>query len=78
MSQAKIDTQIAMINKRLNIADLKDPQKVDKFVARFAAMYDVGNNSAVASSPALVVLGGGGGTFGTDAGLLGSLQRLRG
>jgi Protein of unknown function (DUF1217) len=76
MSQASIDLQSAMIKKRLDVADLKDPKKVDKFLAQFAAMYDVANNPATASSGALAILDGGTTTVGTDLGLLGSLQRF--
>ena len=77
MSQASIDAQAAMIKKRLDVADLQDPKKVDKLLARFAAMYDVNNNPATASSAALVVLGGDTTTtVGTDIGLLASMQRF--
>jgi hypothetical protein len=76
VSQASIDLQAAMIKKRLDVADLKDPKKVEKFLARFAALYDVDHNPATASSAALAVLGGETTTVGTDLGLLGSLQRF--
>jgi hypothetical protein len=76
MAQADIDLQSAMITKRLDVADLKDPKKVDKFLAQFAAMYDATNNPATASSAALTILGGETTTVGTDLGLLGSLQRF--
>ena len=83
MAQASIDLQSAMITKRLNVADLQDPKKVDKLLAQFAAMYDADNNPATATSPALAVLGVVSGgedtattTVGTDLGLLASLQRF--
>lgn len=76
ISQASIDAQAAMIKKRLDVADFQDPKKVDKFLARFASMYDVDNNTATASSPALAVLGVNTTDLGTDVGLLASLQRL--
>jgi hypothetical protein len=76
MSQADIDLQAAVINKRLDLADLKEPKKVEKFLARFAAMYDIGNGVPAASSPALAVLGGTT-SFATDVSLLSSLQRIR-
>jgi hypothetical protein len=77
VSQADIDVQAAMIKKRLDVADFQDPKKVNKFLARFAATYDVDNNSAIASSPALAVLGVNTTDLGTDVGLLASLQRAR-
>lgn len=78
VAQASLDTQEAMIKKGIDVADFQDPKKVEKFLARFAAMYDAGNNAATASSPALAVLGLGDDTTtaGTDQGLLASMQRL--
>lgn len=57
MSQADLDLQAKMITKRLDVADFQDPKKVDKFLARFAAMYDVANAATPGSSPALTLLG---------------------
>jgi Protein of unknown function (DUF1217) len=77
MAQADIDLQSAMISNRLDVTDLQDPKKVDKLLAQFAAMYDIDNNPATASSPALAVLGGDTTTtVGTDLGLLTSLQNF--
>jgi hypothetical protein len=77
MAQADIDLQSAMITRRLDVADLQDPKKVDKLLAQFAAMYDVNNNPATTTSPALAVLEGDTTTtVGTDLGLLASLQRF--
>jgi hypothetical protein len=76
MSQADIDVQAAMITKRLNIADLKDPAKLEKFLARFAALYDINNGGGATASAASVILGGGQGGVGTNAGLLASLQSV--
>jgi hypothetical protein len=65
-----------MIKKRVDVADFQDPKKVDKFLARFASMYDVDNNTATTSSPALAVLGVNTTDLGTYVGLLASLQRI--
>ena len=75
MSQADIEVQAANISKRLNIADLKDPAKLEKFLTRFAAMYDVNNGGFSTLSAASVLLSGGQG-IGNNVGLLGSLQRI--
>ena len=75
MSQADIDVQAAMITKRLNIADLKDPQKVDKFLARFSALYDLTTGGSTATG-ASIILGGGGSGVGTNTSLLSSLQSV--
>jgi hypothetical protein len=58
MSQADIDVQAAMITKRLDLADLKDPEKVSKFLARFSALYDIANSgTSSAGSAAAIILG---------------------
>jgi hypothetical protein len=76
MSQADIDLQAAMINKRLNIEDLKDPEKLDKFLARFTTLYDLNSGTSSAASPASILLGGGGTNVGTDVSLLSRLQSI--
>jgi hypothetical protein len=58
MSLADIDTQAAMITKKLNIADLQDPKKLNKFLAQFAALYDVNNSQSGQTSGALAILRG--------------------
>lgn len=45
MSLAEIETQANMITKKLNLDDLKDPAKLDKFLARFSALYDINNST---------------------------------
>ena len=40
VAQASLDTQEAMIKKGIDVADFQDPKKVEKFLARFAAMYE--------------------------------------
>jgi hypothetical protein len=76
VAQADLDVQQAMIKKRIDVADFQDPKKVDRFIAQFAAMYDVNNNSATASSAALAILGVNDdtATAGTDQSLLMSMQ----
>lgn len=53
MSNASVDIQAAYIEKKLNIADLQDPAKVDKLIKRFTVMYDAEN--FVATSPVLAL-----------------------
>jgi hypothetical protein len=43
-SSADIDLQATMITKKLNLDDLQDPKKLSKFLARFAALYDLNNS----------------------------------
>jgi hypothetical protein len=41
-----IDTQARLLKAKLDVADFKDPTKLTKFIARFAAMYDMNNPDA--------------------------------
>ncbi|KAA0571262.1 DUF1217 domain-containing protein [Azospirillum sp. Sh1] len=46
----EVDKQKALLEKRMDIADLKSPEKVAKFLDRFAAMYDMQNGGATATA----------------------------
>ena len=46
MANAAIDKQAAAVNARLNIADLKDPAKLNKLITRFTAVWDATEDSA--------------------------------
>lgn len=74
MASADVDVQYAYINRVLKIEDLHDPEKLEKLLQRFTALYDVQNNVDV--SPAAIVLSGGGGN-GISADTLLSLSQLR-
>lgn len=73
LQNAKIDAQAAYIERVMNIKDLQDPEKLEKLLQRFTALYDVENNTDV--SPGLAILSGGGG--GVSAETLLSLTQLR-
>jgi hypothetical protein len=49
-SKADIDSQARFITSKVNLADFKNPAKLDKLVARFTALYDLNNNSSSGSS----------------------------
>jgi hypothetical protein len=38
-----LDAQAALIGKKLDVADFKDPEKVSNFLQRFAAMWEIKN-----------------------------------
>ena len=60
-SQEDIDTQANMISAKLNISDLQDPAKLQKFIEKFCVLYDANNSGATGSqsgSAALVLLSG--------------------
>lgn len=54
MIQSDIDKQASMITRKLDLADLKDPITLDKFIARFASLYDLSNKQS--SAPILSLL----------------------
>lgn len=72
---ADIDKQADMISARLDVEDLKDPEKLDRFLARFTSLWELENGQSVASSPA--ILAGQPLTVGLSANLLASLQNLK-
>jgi Protein of unknown function (DUF1217) len=72
---ADIDKQAAMITARLDLEDLKDPEKLDQFLARFTSLWELENGQALAASPSILL--GQPLTFGLSANLLSSLQNLK-
>ena len=78
ISQADVDTQAKLIASRLDFADFKDPAKVEKFISRFSALYDIKNPPQGPSIPSLIL--GDTGIIGFGQDLLASIQatRLRG
>jgi hypothetical protein len=76
MSQASIERQAEIIIGRVNLADFRDPAKLDKFVTRFAALYDLNNGGTSTISAASIILGGGQASVGTNISLLSSMQRI--
>ena len=76
-ASADIDKQAAYIEERIDIEDFQDPEQVEKFLARFTAMYDLENQTATASSPALQVITSANTTVTMDEDLLASIQNLK-
>ncbi|MCW4113400.1 DUF1217 domain-containing protein [Aurantimonas sp. MSK8Z-1] len=70
MSQADLDVQARVLQKKLDIADFHDPKSLDKFISRFAAMYDVQNDNSASSNPALILLGGSSASSGDGTNIL--------
>ncbi len=53
-----IDRQAELISRDLDVADLKDGAKLDRFLTRFTALWDIANpRSAGTSAPALLIAG---------------------
>lgn len=74
---ADIDRQAAMLSERMDFADLKEPEALGKFLARFTTMWELNNGQSAASSPASVLFGQPL-EFGISTDVLLTLQRLRG
>lgn len=49
-SNMKIEQQKALVEKKLNLSDLKDPEKVKKLIQRFTVFYDMANDAAASQS----------------------------
>ncbi len=45
-SAQPVDTQKRLLSNKVNLADFKDPKKLQAFIARFAARYDSANGGA--------------------------------
>jgi hypothetical protein len=75
-----IDKQAEMIEKKLGmkVTDLKDPEKLDKFLNRFTSLWELSNSGGGLSltGNAAVLFGGGGG-FGISSSTLAAIQNLK-
>jgi hypothetical protein len=78
-ARADIDVLARTIEKKFNVADLKDPTKLDKFIKRFTAMYDIDNGGGVQNSNniALGLITGTTAANGFSQETLASLQSMR-
>lgn len=72
-AKSSIEAQANLIERKIDISSLKDPQKLNQFIKRFTIMWDTQNNTA--SSPALTFLAGSDASL--DADLLLKLQSIR-
>lgn len=72
-SNMDVDQQARIINDNLDLADLQDPAKLERFLQRYTAMYDTENASF--SNSAVSILSGGSGSISAD--LLFSLAQLK-
>ena len=75
-STMDIDRQADLIADKLDVADLKEPEKLDKFIQRFTVMWEMENSSAnVASNPIVQLVQGSSSLIGQD--LLTQIQSVR-
>jgi hypothetical protein len=77
LAQADIDKQAALIEDRLDFADLKDPEKLAELMTRFATLWEVNNPSATMASSPINVLFTQQPEFGISTDVLLTLQRMK-
>jgi hypothetical protein len=78
VSAGNIDQQAAMLSKLITFSDFQNPDKVNQFAERFAAMWDADpNNTANTSSNTAQILIGQSTQNGIDIDTLTKLQTLR-
>lgn len=53
IAQADVDQQVKMLEKKLDIKDFQDPEKLEKFLTRFTSMWEIANPSVTPQSLAL-------------------------
>jgi hypothetical protein len=72
-----IDKQAEMIEKRINVEDLKDPEKLKSFISRFTALWEISNGQSTANptSAAVTILGGS--SSGISGSVLSAIQNLK-
>jgi hypothetical protein len=75
MSNMGIEQQAKIVNSKMDLTDLNDPNKIKKFISRFTAMYDISNDTGSSSAnAALTILSGGSGSTGISSSLLEALN----
>lgn len=75
MSLLDLDRQAELINDRLDLEDLKDPEKLAEFLTQFAAKWEIDHPTSTQSVPSLLI--GQPIEAGIGIDLLSSLQNLR-
>ena len=74
-SMLSLDRQIELIKKKLDVADFKDTAKLDKFLSRFASLWDLENPTDTSNSvPGILVSTP---NVGLDTNTLTVLQNIR-
>jgi hypothetical protein len=74
-SALDIDRQAALIEERLDLEDLKDPDKLRTILNRFTSLWEIENPTQPPATPSVVI--GQPIEFGLGSGLLASLQNLK-
>lgn len=75
LSNMNVDQQAKILEDRLDLTELKDPEKLKKLVQRFTIMYDLENGFT--GSSAVDILNGSGASAGISADTLWALSQVR-
>ena len=75
LSNMDIDQQAKIVEKNLDLSELKDPEALEKLVKRFTILYDLENG--VNNAPSLAILLGDGGSATISGDTLMSIAQLR-
>ncbi len=75
MANADIDKQAAAVTARLDLADLADPEKLDRLIGRFTATWEA--TQATLQDPVLTLFGAGDAEASVDLNLVMTLNNLR-
>lgn len=70
-----VDKQVDLIAKRLDVADLQDPGKVDRLLQRFTALWEIENPTSIKAQVPNVLIGGS--PYGMDVDTLARIQSLK-
>lgn len=75
-ASANIDKQVALFENKLNIEDLQDPKKLEKFLQRFTSLWEISNPSGP-QVPSVSVLFAQPVEYGISTNTLFAIQSLR-
>jgi Protein of unknown function (DUF1217) len=75
LSAVDITKQAQLISSKFNLSDMKDPAKLDGFVKRFLATYDMQNSTTSNSNPAVSLFAAS--TSGVEINTLLALQSIK-
>ena len=77
LAAADIDKQVQLFESKLDIEDLQDPKKLEKFMTRFTSLWEISNPSASAGVASVSVLFGQPAEYGISTNTLFAIQSLR-
>jgi hypothetical protein len=72
-----IDKQAEMIGKRLDIEDLKDPEKLKTFLSRFTSLWELDNGGGLSVSSSTAMIFGQSAGMGISGDVLSAIQNLK-